>query len=111
MKITSSTLMLTVENNIEVGPLSLTAIHMLNIYRNKEGKLDYDMDFCNRENIIFAGMKLDNSYSNWRKFVNFHKEMGIDFDQQIDDKVKEIMTDDKVMEFINSLDESLKGLI
>lgn len=111
MKITSSTLMLNVENNIEVGPLNLTVVHMLHIYRNEEGKLGYDMDFLDRKNIMFAGIKLEDSYKAWNKFVSFHKEMGIDFDQQIHDKVDEIMTDDKVMELINSLDESLKGLI
>jgi hypothetical protein len=111
MKITNSTLMLTVENNIEVGPLSLKTDHMLNVYRDKTGELSYDLDFMGRNNVVFAGVKLEDSYKAWQKFVNFHKEMGIDFDKQIRDEADKIMTDDNIMELINSLDDALKQLI
>jgi hypothetical protein len=111
MKITNSMLMLTVENNIEVGPLSLKTDHMLNVYRDKKGELSYDLDFMGRNNVVFAGIKLEDSYQAWRKFADFHKEMGIDFDKQIRDEADKIMTDDNIMELINSLDDALKQLI
>ena len=104
-------LMLTVENNIEVGPLSLKTDHMLNVYRDKTGELSYDLDFMGRDNVVFAGVKLEDSYKAWQKFVNFHKEMGIDFDKQIRDEADKIMTDNNIMELINSLDDALKQLI
>ena len=85
MKVTSNMLMLNVETPIQVGELKMNVLHQVCVYMGKDGIVAKDIDFLDYTDVTYHGVPLDNSYGAWKKFVNFHKEMGIDFDKLVDE--------------------------
>lgn len=103
MKITAATLMVNVENKIEVGPLKLTAIHQVCLYEKSDGNIAHDVDLIDHTDITYMGVKVDGDYKNWRKFTNFHKEMGINFDKLIDEESNKLLTEQNIKRMVSGL--------
>jgi len=94
MKVTSKLLMLMVEVPIEMGELKCTA--QMQVCRVL-GKLGEDeIEFADINEISYMGIPIE-GYSNWRKFKQFHLEMGIDWDKALTQKIEE-MTEDIIKE-------------
>ena len=112
MKITSATVMVNVENKIEVGPLKLTVIHQVCLYEKNDGSIAHDVDLIDHTDITYMGVEVDGSYENWRKFVNFHKEMGINFDKLINEESDKVIAQQSINMLVadlitNTVDELL----
>jgi hypothetical protein len=101
MKVTAATLMLNIENKIEVGPLKLNVIHQVCFYEGKNGEIACDFDFMDQTDVTYMGVPISTGYDNWKKFTNFHKEMGIDFDKLIDEESAKIVNDSTACELVD----------
>jgi hypothetical protein len=84
MKIESKTLMVNVANDVVVGSLEFTAIHMLMVSKGKDNEISVDIDFADVENVKFMGMPVE-GYDAFRTFKKRMLEMGIDIDEAMDE--------------------------
>ena len=103
MKVTHATLMVNVENKIEVGPLKLTAIHQVCLYKNKDDSIAHEVDLIDHTDVTYMGVPIDGDYKNWRKFVDFHKEMGINFDKLINEESDKALTEQNIKRMVSDL--------
>ena len=94
MKITSKTLMISFETEVKIGnndAIEATLIHQAFISRDKLGGIDVDLEIgVDYTNIKFLGIEVDSSYNGFKQFKASLKELGIDLDKLIDEKVKEL---------------------
>ena len=102
MKVTSKLLMLMVEVPIEMGELKCTAQmqvcrHLGQVETHNE--MEDEIEFADISNITYMCIPIE-GYNNWRKFKQFHLEMGIDWDKALAQKIAE-MTDD-IIEEVNA---------
>jgi hypothetical protein len=102
MKITSKTLMVNVEFPIEIGQLKTTAIAQLFITKDDKGENEADVEFIDMGEITYMGMKIE-GYTNWKKFKDFHKEMGLNFDKLLNDEFNKVMTEENVEKLIKDI--------
>ena len=102
MKITHKTLMVNVEFPIEVGQLKTTAIAQLFVTKDDKGKNEAGVEFIDMGEITYMGMTIE-GYTNWKKFKDFHKEMGLDFDKLLDNEFDKVMTDEAVENLIKDI--------
>jgi hypothetical protein len=103
MKITAATLMVHVENKIEVGPLKLTVIHQVCLYEKNDGSIGHDVDLMDHTDVTYMGVPIDEDYKSWRKFVDFHKEMGINFDKLINEESEKVLTEQNIKRVVSDL--------
>ena len=101
-KITSKVLMVNVEFPIEVGQLKTTAIAQLHIYENKDGSKGADVEFMDQINTKYMGVEIS-TYGDWKKFRDFHKSIGLDFEQMLGNKFNEVMTDEVVADLVKDI--------
>jgi len=101
--ITSKCLHLIASFPIEIGELKLTAEAMIFVNKNKEGNNVAEVDFADLRDITYMGIPID-AYKGWKKFSEFHNEMGIDFNTAIDNKFIEVLNDDAVNYLIKDLE-------
>lgn len=99
LKITTKVLRVNVDFPIEVGQLKTTATAQLYIYHNKDGSKRCDVDFMDQRDTTYMGISIE-GYENYRKFRDFHKEMGIDFDDLLDKEFDKVWTEEFTDEFI-----------
>ena len=97
MKLESKSFMLMLTENVKVGELEATLVAQ--VMGDKDA---FDIEFCDTINISYMGIEL-NGYQNYKKFREFHKEMGIDFDAHLNKKFDEIFTKDVVKKFVNKV--------
>ena len=102
LKISSKMLMVTVDFPIQVGQLKTTAMASLHIYEREDGSKGCDVEFMDQENTTYMDVKID-GYANWRKFCEFHKEMGIDFQDLLHKEFDKVWTDEFTAEFIKDI--------
>ena len=112
MKVTSNVLMSNVEIPVQIGGLKLTVIHQLCIYKGKHGEASWDVDIIDHSDITYMGVPIESTYDNWKKFTNFHKEMGIDFNKLIREEACKVF-DDKAISLLvaEMLPDTLEQLI
>jgi len=100
MKITSKTLMLNIEHNVQVGhngAIEATLVHTAFIFRNEKTKnIECDLDFADVTNVKFMGMSIEEGYKGLGKFKTHMLEMGIDVCKIFDEKAKQLITDGEV---------------
>ena len=100
MKITSKTLMLNIEHNVQVGhngAIEATLVHTAFIYRSEKTKnVECDLDFADVINVKFMGMSIEEGYKGYGKFKTHMLEMGIDVDKIFDEKASELTTDEDI---------------
>ena len=97
MKLTSKSFMLILEETITIGELKATL--EAQVMGTKDS---FDIEFLDIDEITYMGTPIE-GYANWRKFKEFHKEMGIDFSSHINKKFDEIFTQEVVKEFVNKV--------
>ena len=94
MKITGKTLMVGFETEVKLGnndAIELTLIHQAFIYESKDGSISVDIDLSSDViDIKFLGIEVDSSYNGFKQFKSQLKDLGIDLDQLIDEKEKEL---------------------
>ena len=81
---------------VQVGELKMNVINQVFVYMGKDGVIATDVDLMDREDVTYHGVPLENTYSAWRKFVDFHKEMGIDFDKLVDEATEKAFDSKKL---------------
>jgi hypothetical protein len=102
LKISSKLLMVTVEFPIQVGQLKTTAMASLHIYERGDGSKGCDVEFMDQENTTYMDVKID-GYINLRKFYEFHKEMGIDFQDLLQKEFDKVWTEEFTAEYIKDI--------
>ena len=110
MKITSKLVMLNVEHQIAVGNDAITAtvIHQICLSEGKNSDIDVEVDFADITNIEFLGIKIDNGYTEFKKFKSQMSEMGIDVDTLIDEECVGLITTDNIQELKNEYRNLIK---
>ena len=96
MEVTRSTLLFNVKTPVQVGELKMNVISQVCVYMGKNGIITKDVDFMDHEDVTYHGVPLENTYSAWRKFVDFHKEMGIDFNKLVDEATEKAFDSKKL---------------
>jgi hypothetical protein len=94
MKITATTLMVSFETEVKLGnndAIELTLVHQAFISKGKEG-MDIDIDLgIDVDNIKFLGIELESpTFKSFKKLKEQLLEMGIDVNNLIDEKLKEL---------------------
>ena len=112
MKVTSNVLMSNVEIPVQIGGLKLTVIHQLCIYKGKHGEASWDVEIIDHSDITYMGIPIEDTYDAWKKFTNFHKEIGIDFDKLIGEEASKVFDDKAVALLVaEMLPDTLEHLI
>lgn len=100
MKITSKTLMLNIEHNVQVGhngAIEATLVHSAFIYRSEKTKnIECDLDFSDVTNVKFMGISIEEGYDGLKKFKAGMITLGIDVDKIFDSKASQLITDEEV---------------
>ena len=100
MKITSKTLTLNIEHDVQVGhngAIEATLMHHVFIFRNeKTQNIECDLDFADITNVKFMGMSIEEGYKGYGKFKTHMLEMGIDVSKIFDEKAKQLITNEEV---------------
>ena len=98
MKITNKTLMVSFEHDVTVGnAIEATLIHQAFIFESeKTGKIEIELDFADVDNIKFMGIPIEEGYNAYKNFKETMKSLGIDVKVLIDEKAKELITDENV---------------
>jgi hypothetical protein len=95
MKITGKTLMVAFEHELKIGPndsIELTLLSNAYISEGKNGNVEVDVDLgIDFINVKFLGNEVDNSFSAFNGWKESLKNIGIDFNQLIDEKEKELI--------------------
>jgi hypothetical protein len=102
LNIVSKLLMVNVDFPLEVGQLKTTATASLHIYKNADGTKGCDVEFMDQNETTYMGVKID-GYQNWKKFCEFHKEMGIDFNDLLNKEFDKVWTKEFTDEFIKDI--------
>ena len=101
MKVIQTLLMVMVEVPVQVGELKCKAQmqvcrtlgHLENVNEGED-----DIEFADISDITYMGIPIE-GYNNWRKFKQFHLEMGIDWDKTLAQKIEEMKND--IIEEVN----------
>ena len=95
MKITGKTLMIGFEHELKIGPndsIELTLLSNAYISEGKNSNVEVDLDLgIDYINVKFLGNDVDNSFSEFQKWKESLKNLGIDFSKLIDEKEKELI--------------------
>ena len=98
VNLTRKMIMLTLEIPVQVGRLSANMEYYLNIYEGEKlGKPAYDTDWTDITEIYCDGVEI----TDWQKFVQFHKEMGINYAEQLQAQAKLQLTKKVIKKLIN----------
>ena len=97
MKLTTKTIMYNFEQEVTIGDLSATVIAQ--VWENGNS---IDIEFIDHTNLIYRGIDIS-GYENWKKFRNFHKEMGIDFDKLLQVEFDKIFTKEAIRAAIKKI--------
>jgi hypothetical protein len=94
MKITSKTLMVNFETEVKLGnndAIELTLQHIAFISENKDGSVSVDLDLgVDSSDVKFLGIEVDSSYEGYKRFRTSLKELGINLDELVEEKEKEL---------------------
>jgi imidazole glycerol phosphate synthase subunit HisF len=98
MKLESKSFMLTLTEDVQIGELKVTLIAQ--VMGTKEG---FDIEFMDQIYTSYMGIPIE-GYLNWKKFRDFHKEMGIDFTAHLQTKFDEIFTIATVKKYVTKIE-------
>jgi hypothetical protein len=103
VKLTSKSMCLNYEFDVQIGELKATLQAGVWVTPKKEGEGNsYDCEFQDVTNISYMGMEIK-GYDNWKKFRDFHGEMGINFTELLDQEFHKVMTDEKLNKLVNEI--------
>lgn len=111
MKITSKTLMVSIEHEVKVGnndAIEATLMHQAWLYENKDGSVGVDLDFCDILNVKFLGIPIEDGYQGYKKFKTQMKELGIDVEKLMDEAAATLITDKDMIKLKSMFKTSVK---
>ena len=110
MKVTSKLVMLNVEHQIAVGNDAITAtvIHQICLSKGREGEIVADVDLMDITDIEFLGIKIDNDYTEFRKFNSQMNEMGVDVNDLINKECVGLITAGDIQKLKNEYKDLVK---
>ena len=95
MKITSKTLMVAFEHELKFGPndsIELTLFSNAYISEGKNGNVEVDVDLgIDFINVKFLGNEVDNSFSEFQKWRESLKNIGIDFNELVEEQEQKLI--------------------
>lgn len=97
MKLSHKSFMLTLTEEVTVGELKTTLLAQV-----MGDKDSFDIEFIDQIDTSYMGIEI-NGWQNYKKFRDFHKEMGIDFDAHLHKKFDEIFTKEAVQKYVNKI--------
>jgi uncharacterized membrane protein len=101
LKVTSKTIFLSISVPVQVGQIKLDSVYQVSIYRAKESNgLLYDIDDVDYQNVTYMGMEVE-GYKGFGKLREFHKELGIDIDNEIRKEASEKLDPQELEKWIN----------
>jgi hypothetical protein len=100
-KVTSKTIYLNISVPVTVGQIKLDNIYSLSIYKGlTDNKIHYDIDDIDYQNVTYMGMEVG-GYKGFGKLREFHKELGIDIDNEIRKVASEKLDPQELEKFVN----------
>jgi hypothetical protein len=100
MKITSKLLYVMVEVPVQVGELKCMCEVQICKSLNEENKDDeLEIEMADVNEVTYMGVPIQ-GYANFRKFKQFHLEMGIDWSSALANKLEEMQ--DEIKELVNA---------
>ena len=82
------------ETEVKLGnndAIELTLLHSAFISENKDGSISVDIELgIDVTDVKFLGIEVDSSYNGYKQFKANLKELGINLDELIDEKEKEL---------------------
>ena len=98
MKKTSQLVITNFEHEVTVGDLTATLLAQECVHNDHPTEPEVEfVDVCN---VSYRGVPID-GYANWRKFRDFHKTMGIDYDQILDLEFEKVFTRSAICKELN----------
>ena len=88
--------------DVKVGELTAKLQAGVWVNKNTQGEITHDCEFQDVNDIKYMNMKIE-GYDNWKKFRAFHKEMGINFDELLDQEFHKVMTDEKLNKLVKEV--------
>lgn len=95
---------LNLEVPITVGDLEVLAIMTIIIYLDKDEIKSYDTEWVDCGYTKTRGVEI----TEWPKFIKFHKEMGIDYNQLIQEQIDLILSKEVVENLIKDINVNMK---
>lgn len=96
IKITSKQAVIYFDVDVKVGELEVTRQYQVWVGMCSGG---YDLEEQDITNIKYMGIAIE-GWQNWKKFKDFHLEMGIDFHKAIQEETNKILTKEVLDYFI-----------
>jgi len=88
----------------QIGEVRGTSITQVWVYKNKSeevevkgSKFHVDIDHIDVEDVSYMNMPTENTYASWTKLVSFHKDLGIDLPNLVNEEVNKILTKEYVL--------------
>jgi hypothetical protein len=100
--LTSKSMCLNYEFDVQVGELKATLHAGVWVTPKKDGGNNCDCEFQDVTNISYMGMEIK-GYENWTKFKKFHADMGIKFDELLDQEFYKVITDEKLSQLVKNI--------
>lgn len=97
MKLQSKHFILTFTEDVQVGELKATLVAQ--VMGTKEG---FDIEFTDQFDVSYMGIGIS-GYTDWRKFRDFHKSIGIDYDAHLNKKFEEIFNVASVKQYVDKI--------
>jgi hypothetical protein len=95
MKITGKTLMVAFEHELKIGPndsIELTLLSNAYISEGKNGNVEVDLDLgIDYVNVKFLGNDVDNSFSEFQKWRESLKNLGINFNELVEEQEQKLI--------------------
>jgi hypothetical protein len=88
--------------DVQVGELKAKLQAGVWVYKDKGGENTYDCEFNDSEEITYMGVPIE-GYQNWKKFREFHKGIGIDFDTALDKEFEKVMTKERLDKLVKEI--------
>jgi hypothetical protein len=100
-KVEQQTLLVNLSVPVQVGQIKLDNIYQVSVYRSKTlNKIAFDIDDIDYQNVTYMGMEVD-GYKGFEKLRAFHKELGIDIDNEIRKVASEKLDPQELEKWIN----------
>jgi len=88
MKRTNEMMMLNYEHEVNVGDLKAILVAQVWVVGLLKPDPGLEIEYVDTLEITFNGVPI-NGYENWKKFRDFHKDMGINYDVLLDERFEE----------------------
>lgn len=102
VELTHKSLHLQYSFDVKVGELTAKLQAGVWVNKNAQGETTYDCEFQDTCDTFYMGMEIK-GYDNWKKFRDFHKSMGIDFDKLLDKEFEKVMTKDRLDKLVKEV--------